>query len=198
MQYFSKSFERLITELSNLPGVGNKSAGRLAFYLINAPKGQVEDLVNALKDASQNVKHCKICNSITDEEICYICKDLKRDRSQIMVVENERDMLAYEKSGEYKGVYHILGGVISPLLDIGPNDLKIKELVSRVKDEVKEIILATNSSIEGDTTATYIIKLLKPFNIKITRIASGVPVGGDLENIDEITLKRAYNGRVEV
>ena len=198
MQYFSKSFERLVTELSNLPGVGNKSAGRLAFYLINAPKGQVEDLVNALKDASQNVKHCKICNSITDEDICYICKDIKRDRSQIMVVENERDMLAYEKSGEYKGVYHILGGVISPLLDIGPNDLKIKELVSRVKDEVKEIILATNSSIEGDTTATYIIKLLKPFNIKITRIASGVPVGGDLENIDEITLKRAYNGRVEV
>ena len=198
MQYFSKSFERLVTELSNLPGVGNKSAGRLAFYLINAPKGQVEDLVNALKDASQNVKHCKICNSITDEDICYICNDLKRDRSQIMVVENERDMLAYEKSGEYKGVYHILGGVISPLLDIGPNDLKIKELVSRVKDEVKEIILATNSSIEGDTTATYIIKLLKPFNIKITRIASGVPVGGDLENIDEITLKRAYNGRVEV
>ena len=198
MQYFSKSFERLVTELSNLPGVGYKSAGRLAFYIINAPKGQITDLISALQDASQNVKHCKICNSITDEDICYICKDVKRDRSQIMVVENERDMLAYEKSGEYKGLYHVLGGVISPLLDIGPNDLKIKELISRIKDEVKEIILATNSSIEGDTTATYIKKLLKPFNIKITRIASGVPVGGDLENIDEITLKRAYNGRVEV
>lgn len=198
MQYFSKSFEQLVNELSNLPGIGMRSAGRLAFYIINAPKSQVDSLVKALKNASENVKHCKICNSITDEDICYICKNEKRDHTQIMIVENERDLIAYEKTGVYKGVYHVLGGVISPLLSIGPEELKIKELINRLKDEVKEIIIATNSTIEGDTTATYIIKLLKPFNIKITRIASGVPVGGDIENIDEVTLFRAYNGRVEV
>lgn len=198
MQYFSKSFEQLVNELSNLPGVGMKSAGRLAFYIINAPKSQVDNLIAALKNASENVKHCSICNSITDDDICHICKNEKRDHSQIMVVENERDLIAYEKVGEYKGVYHVLGGVISPLISIGPEELKIKELVNRLKDDIKEVIIATNSTIEGDTTATYIIKLLKPFNIKITRIASGVPVGGDIENIDEVTLLRAYKGRVEV
>lgn len=198
MQYFSKSFEQLVNELSNLPGVGMKSAGRLAFYIINAPKSQVDNLITALKNASENVKHCLICNSITDDDICHICKNEKRDHSQIMVVENERDLIAYEKVGEYKGVYHVLGGVISPLISIGPEELKIKELVNRLKDDIKEVIIATNSTIEGDTTATYIIKLLKPFNIKITRIASGVPVGGDIENIDEVTLLRAYKGRVEV
>lgn len=198
MQYFSKSFEQLVNELSNLPGVGMKSAGRLAFYIINAPKSQVDNLITALKNASENVKHCSICNSITDDDICHICKNEKRDHSQIMVVENERDLIAYEKVGEYKGVYHVLGGVISPLISIGPEELKIKELVNRLKDDIKEVIIATNSTIEGDTTATYIIKLLKPFNIKITRIASGVPVGGDIENIDEVTLLRAYKGRVEV
>lgn len=198
MQYFSKSFEQLVSELSNLPGVGMKSAGRLAFYIINAPTSQVENLITALKNAKENVKHCKICNSITDDDVCHICKNEKRDHSQIMVVENERDLLAYEKVGEYKGVYHVLGGVISPLISIGPEELKIKELVNRLKDDIKEVIIATNSTIEGDTTATYIIKLLKPFNIKVTRIASGVPVGGDIENIDEVTLLRAYKGRIEV
>lgn len=198
MQYFSESFENLINELSNLPGVGMKSAGRLAFYIINEDKNKINNLINAIKNAIQNVKHCSICNSITDDDICHICNDIKRDHSQIMVVENERDMLAYEKTGEYKGVYHVLGGAISPLIGIGPNELKIKELIKRLNDNIKEIIIATNSSIEGETTASYLAKLIKPFEIKITRIASGVPVGGDIENIDEITLLRAYKGRVEV
>ena len=191
----SESLRNLITELSNLPGIGNKSAARLAYYLADAPKDRVKSLVDAMVKVCDNIKRCKVCFTYSDNEICDICSSDKRDKNKIMVVENERDMLAYENIGEYKGVYHVLGGALSPLLGIGPNELKIKELMARLSSDVDEVILATNSSIEGETTATYLAKLIKPLNIKVTRIASGVPVGGDIENVDDVTLMRAYNGR---
>lgn len=191
----SKSLQNLIMEFSNLPGIGKKSAARISYYLANAPKEKIKSLVDSLNNVSNNIKKCKICFSFSDNDICDICSNLKRDKSIIMVVENERDMEAYENIGEYKGLYHVLGGLLSPLLEIGPNELKIKELISRLSGDVSEVILATNSSIEGETTATYIAKLIKPLGIKVSRIASGVPVGGDIENIDDATLMRAYNGR---
>ena len=192
------SIVKLINELSNLPGIGKKSAGRLAYYLVNIGKDKVESLVNAITIATNNVQHCKICNTLSDNEICSICSDENRNHKIIMVVENERDLEAYENIGEYKGVYHVLGGAISPLIGIGPNELKIKQLIERLKDNIDEVIIATNSSIEGETTASYLIKLIKTFNIKITKIAQGVPAGGEIENIDELTLKKALQGRVEV
>lgn len=191
----SESLRNLITELSNLPGIGNKSAARLAYYLADAPKERVKSLVDAISKVCDNIKRCKVCFTFSDNDVCDICSSDKRDKSKIMVVENERDMLAYENIGEYKGVYHVLGGALSPLLGIGPNELKIKELMARLSDDIEEVILATNSSIEGETTATYLAKLIRPLNIKVTRIASGVPVGGDIENVDDVTLMRAYNGR---
>ena len=191
----SESLKDLIVELSNLPGIGNKSAARLAYYIADAPKDRVKNLVDAISKVCDNIKRCKVCFTFSDNDICDICSSDKRDKSKIMVVENERDMLAYENIGEYNGVYHVLGGALSPLLGIGLNELKIKELMSRLSDNVSEVIIATNSSIEGETTATYLAKLIKPLNIKVTRIASGVPVGGDIENIDDVTLMRAYNGR---
>lgn len=194
----SDSLQNLISEFSNLPGIGKKSAARIAYFLANAPKERIKSLIDSLDSMSKNIKRCKICFTLSDDDICHICNSDKRDKTQIMVVENERDMLAYEDIGEYKGVYHILGGALSPLLGIGPNELKIKELIERLKGDVSEVILATNSSIEGETTATYLTKLIKPLNIKVTRIASGVPVGGDIENIDANTLMRAFNGRQTV
>lgn len=191
----SESLRALITELSNLPGIGNKSAARLAYYIANAPKEKIEALVDSIKKVSSNIKRCKVCFTFSDNEICDICSSDKRDKSKIMVVENERDMLAYENTGEYKGVYHVLGGALSPLLGIGPSDLKIKELMARLSQDVTEVIIATNSSIEGEITATYLAKLIKQLGIKVSRIASGVPVGGDIENIDDATLMKAYNGR---
>lgn len=192
----SENLQRLIKELENLPGVGRKSAGRLAYHIANAPKEKIESLVNAINIVRDNIKKCKICFCLSDDDICNICSNENRNKKQIMVVENERDMIAYENVGEYKGVYHILGGALSPLLGIGPNELKIKELMARLSADVEEVILATNSSVEGETTATYLIKLIKPLNIKVSRIASGVPVGGDIENVDEVTLLRALNGRL--
>ncbi len=192
----SKNLQKLISELENLPGVGRKSAGRLAYFLANSPKEKVKSLVKAIEDVSENIKRCKVCFTLSDDDVCDICSNVNRNKKQIMVVENERDMLAYENVGEYKGVYHILGGAISPLIGIGPNDLKIKELMERLREDVEEVILATNSSVEGETTATYLAKLIKPLNIKVTRIASGVPVGGDIENVDEVTLIRALNRRL--
>lgn len=194
----SENLQRLISELANLPGMGKKSAGRLAYYIADAPKEKVRALIDAIKNVSENVKRCSVCFTLSDDDICHICSSDKRNKRQIMVVENERDMLAYENVGEYKGVYHVLGGALSPLLGIGPNELKIKELMIRLSKDVDEVILATNSSVEGETTATYLAKLIKPLNIKVTRIASGVPVGGDIENIDEVTLLRAYNGRLPI
>ena len=198
MEYYSRQISKLIQELSALPGIGTKSAQRLAFHILNMPKEQVEELSSAILDAKQNVRYCKECFTLTDEEICPICSDSSRNHKVIMVVENTRDLAAYEKTQKYDGVYHVLHGAISPMLGITPNDIKLKELIQRLKGDVEEVIIATNSSVEGETTAMYISKLVKPLGIKVTRIASGVPVGGDLEYIDEMTLYRALEGRTEL
>lgn len=198
MELYSSEISKLIEELSALPGIGAKSAQRLAFHIINMPEEQVESLSSAISHAKKNVKYCKCCYTLTDDEICPICKDTSRDHKTIMVVENTRDLVAYEKTQKYEGVYHVLHGAISPMLGIGPNDIKLKELMVRLEQDVDEVIVATNSSLEGETTAMYISKLIKPTGIKVTRIASGVPVGGDLEYIDEVTLLRALQGRTEL
>ena len=190
--------DRLIEELSALPGVGPKTAGRLAFHILDMPSEQVHDLASAIVEAKNNVKYCKICCTLTDQEVCPICSSNQRDHKTIMVVETTKDMAAYEKIGEYKGVYHVLHGAINPMAGIGQNDIKLKELFQRLKDDVDEVIIATNSSVEGEATAMYISKVVKPLGIKVTRIASGVPVGGDLECIDNVTLLRALEGRVTV
>lgn len=198
MNYYSNQISKLIEELSRLPGIGAKTAQRLAFHIINMPKDQVKSLANSITSAKENVQYCKQCFTLTDEELCPICSSAKRDQSTIMVIENSRDLSAYEKTSKYLGVYHVLHGAISPMNGIGPDDIKLKELMMRLQKDVKEVIIATNSSLEGETTAMYISKLIKPTNIKVTRIASGVPVGGDLENIDEVTLLRALEGRMEL
>ena len=198
MDYYSKQISELIGELSKLPGVGSKSAQRLAFYLINRPVEEVQRLSDTMIQARQNVRYCSQCGTLTDQELCPICANPKRDQSMIMVVEDTRDLAAYEKTGKYEGVYHVLHGAISPMLGIGPGDIKLKELMVRLQGEVKEVIIATNSSLEGETTAMYISKLIKPTGIRVSRIASGVPVGGYLEYIDEVTLLRALEGRVEL
>ena len=166
--------------------------------MINMPKEQVEQLANTMIDAKNNVRYCKECYTLTDQELCPICASSERDHKVIMVVENTRDLAAYEKTGKYNGVYHVLHGAISPMLGVGPGDIKLKELMERLQKDVDEVIIATNSSLEGETTAMYISKLIKPTGIKVSRIASGVPVGGDLEYIDEVTLLRALEGRTEL
>ena len=198
MDIYSGHMNKLIEQLSRLPGVGAKSAQRLAFHIINMPKEEVEGLASAMTDAKAHIKYSKECFTLTDDEICPICANEKRDHSTIMVVEQTRDMAAYEKTGKYEGVYHVLHGAISPMLGIGPSDIKLKELMKRLEGDVQEVIIATNSSLEGETTAMYISRLIKPTGIKVTRIASGVPVGGDLEYIDEVTLLRALDGRTEL
>lgn len=198
MNYYSGYITKLIEELSALPGVGPKTAGRLAFHILDMPSEQVHDLASAIVEAKNNVKYCKICCTLTDQEVCPICSSNQRDHKTIMVVETTKDMAAYEKIGEYKGVYHVLHGAINPMAGIGQNDIKLKELFQRLKDDVDEVIIATNSSVEGEATAMYISKVIKPLGIKVTRIASGVPVGGDLECIDNVTLLRALEGRVTV
>lgn len=198
MDMYSGHINRLIEELAALPGVGAKSAQRLAFHIINMPQQRVERLTDAIVSAKANVRYCKECFTLTDEEICPVCANAKRDHGTIMVVENVRDLAAYEKTGKYEGVYHVLHGAISPMLGVGPNDIKLKELIARLEGDVREVIIATNSSLEGETTAMYIRKLIKPAGIRVTRIASGVPVGGDLEYIDEVTLLRALEGRTEL
>ncbi len=195
MDYYSNQITQLIEELGKLPGIGPKSAGRLAFHIINMPQDQVKKLSDTIISAKTNVHYCKECFTLTDNEICPICASDKRDHSTIMVVENTRDLMAYEKTGKYEGVYHVLHGAISPMLGIGPDDIRLKELMARLQGDVKELIIATNSSLEGETTAMYISKLVKPTGIKVSKIASGVPVGGDLEYIDEVTLLRALEGR---
>ena len=198
MEYYSKQITKLIEELASLPGIGTKSAQRLAFHILNMPLENVESLSSAIVDARKNVRYCKQCFTLTDDELCPICRNPKRNHKEIMVVENTRDLTAYEKTGKYEGVYHVLHGAISPMLGIGPNDIRLKELMQRLQGDVNEVIIATNSSLEGETTAMYISKLIKPTGIKVTRIASGVPVGGDLEYIDEVTLLRALEGRTEL
>lgn len=198
MDYYSDAITNLIEEFSRLPGIGAKSAQRLAFHIVSMPEEQVTKLADTIVSAKKKIRYCKECCTLTDQEICPICASSKRDHSVIMVVENTRDLAAYEKTGKYDGVYHVLHGAISPMLGIGPNDIKLKELMARLQGDVKELILATNSSLEGETTAMYISKLVKPTGIKISKIASGVPVGGDLEYIDEVTLLRALEGRIEI
>lgn len=198
MDYYSSQISRLIEHLSSLPGIGSKTAQRLAFHIVNMPVEKVQALSDSIIEAKKNVRYCKQCFTMTDQELCPICSNSKRDQRTIMVVENTRDLAAYEKTGKYDGVYHVLHGAISPMLGIGPSDIRLKELMTRLQGDVDEVIIATNSSLEGETTAMYISKLIKPTGIKVTRIASGVPVGGDLEYIDEVTLLRALEGRVEL
>ena len=195
MDYYGSQISRLIEQLSGLPGIGSKTAQRLAFHIVNMPMEKVQALSDSIVDAKKNVRYCRQCFTMTDRELCPICSNPKRNDRQIMVVENTRDLAAYEKTGRFEGVYHVLHGAISPMLGIGPNDIRLKELMERLEGEIKEVIVATNSSLEGETTAMYIGKLIKPTGIKVTRIASGVPVGGDLEYIDEVTLLRALEGR---
>ncbi len=198
MELYSGYIGKLIEELEKLPGIGAKSAQRMAFHIINMPQERVNRLANTMMEAKSKVRYCKDCWTLTDREICGVCSNPARDKSTIMVVENTRDLAAYEKTGKYNGVYHVLHGAISPMIGIGPGDIRLKELITRLEGDVNEVIIATNSSLEGETTAMYISKLIKPTGIKVTRIASGVPVGGDLEYIDEVTLLRALEGRIEL
>ncbi len=198
MDYYGSQMSRLIEQLSSLPGIGGKSAQRLAFHIVHMPKERVEQLAQAITDARNNVRYCTECFTLTDQEKCPICSNPNRDKKTIMVVESTRDLAAYEKTGKYEGVYHVLHGAISPMLGIGPGDIRLKELMQRLQGDVNEVIIATNSSLEGETTAMYISRLIKPTGIRVSRIASGVPVGGDLEYIDEVTLLRALEGRVEL
>ena len=198
MDYYSGYINQLIEQLSHLPGIGVKTAQRLAFHIMNMPADQAKRLADSITEAKSHVQYCKCCQTLTDKELCPICANVKRDHSVIMVVETTQDLAAYEKTGKYDGVYHVLHGAISPMLGIGPDDIRLKELMQRLQGDVSEVIVATNSSLEGETTAMYISKLIKPTGIKVTRIASGVPVGGDLENIDEVTLMRALEGRTEL
>ena len=196
MSYFVAPLARLIEEFNKLPGIGKKTAQRLAFYVISREKGYAEDFAKALMDAKEKIKYCTQCFHITDKERCDICGNPNRDPSVICVVESPKDVLAMENTKEYHGVYHVLHGAISPLNEIGPDDIRIKELIERVANGgIKEVILATNANVEGETTALYIAKMLKPFCEKITRLANGLPVGADIEYADEVTLVRALEGR---
>lgn len=199
MDYYSESINDLISAFGALPGIGRKTAQRLAFYIISRPKEEAQKLSAAIMDARNQVRLCEECCNLTDADICPICNNVKRDKATIMVVENSKDLSAYERTGSYDGVYHVLHGAISPMKGIAPSDIHLKELLQRLsKIEVNEVIIATSSTIEGEATAMYISQLIKPAGIKVSRIASGVPVGGDLENIDEVTLLRALEGRTEL
>lgn len=196
---FSASIEKLIEEFEKLPSIGHKTAVRLAFYVLNLPMEEAEKFANTVLEARRKLKYCSICNNITDEDPCVICANTKRNKEIICVVEDVRDIIPIERTHEYTGVYHVLHGVISPMNGIGPNDIKLKELMTRIgSGEVKELILATNPNVEGEATAMYISKLVKPFNIKTTRIAHGIPIGGDLEYTDEVTLAKAMENRREI
>lgn len=195
MDYYSSQIHKLIEELGRLPGIGTKSAQRLAFHIINMPQEQVDNLTNVIAEAKKNICYCKQCFTLTDQEVCPICSSAKRNQKVIMVVETPRDLAAYEKTGQYEGVYHVLHGALQPMLGIGPADIKLRELMVRLQGDVDEVIVATNKNVEGEATAAYISQLVKPTGIKVSRIASGVPVGGDLEYVDEVTLLRALEGR---
>lgn len=198
MNYYGESVTRLIEHLSRLPGIGGKSAQRLAFHIINMPKEEAKALAESIVSAKTEVKYCSVCCNLTDSDPCAICSSQKRKRDVIMVVENPRDMAAYEKTKGYDGLYHILHGAIAVTKGIGPEDLKIRELITRLNENISEVIIATNPTVEGDVTAMYLSKLLKPLGVKVTRIANGVPVGSDLEYVDEVTLARALEGRSEM
>ena len=189
---------RLIDEFARMPGVGKRSAARMAFYVLKMSEKEAGNLASAIVDAKKSIKYCSVCCNLTDTDPCAVCDSEKRDKTTICVVENPKDVIALENTHEYKGLYHVLHGVISPMDGMGPEDIRIKELLPRIKNDVKEVIVATNPTVEGEATAIYISKLLKPFGVKITRIAHGLPVGGDLEYADEITLTRAMEGRREI
>lgn len=198
MQYASVSMEKAISELSKLPGIGRKTAQRMVFYLLKTPKREVQSLAEALIAIKEKIDFCTICFNITETDPCQICTSDKRDRTTVCVVEEANDVLALEKTGEYKGLYHVLGGALSPLEGLGPEDLNIKELLSRLNGSTNEVIIATNPNTEGEATALYLEKLIKPLDIKITRIARGLPVGGDLEYADAMTLTKALEGRITI
>lgn len=199
MSVYAAPVAKLIEEFEKLPGIGHKTAQRLAFHILKMPLEKVERLANVISDAKIKTKYCSICGNLTDSEVCSLCSSNNRDRSVICVVEDPRDVSAMERIKEFKGLYHVLHGAISPMDGIGPEDIKIKELLVRIQDkEIKEVIIATNPNIEGEATAMYISKLLKPLGIKTTRIAHGIPVGGDLEYADEVTLAKALEGRREL
>jgi recombination protein RecR len=192
------SLEKLIEEFSKFPGIGKKTAQRMAFFVLKQRKEEAESLAQAVLDVKEKVRYCSVCFNITEDDPCSICKDERRDRSVICVVEEANDVAALEKTNQFKGLYHVLGGVLSPLDGVGPEDLKVKELLARLKDgTVKEVIIATNPSTEGEATAVYLSKLIKPLGVKVTRIARGLPAGGDLEYADQTTLSNALEGRVE-
>lgn len=199
MKYYAKPLNRLISELSKLPGIGGKTAQRLAFHILSLSQSEANDLANAISEAKRTMHYCSVCGNLTDKDTCDICTDTSRDRSTICVVESPRDVLAMERVREYSGLYHVLNGAISPMDGVGPEDINLRSLIVRLQTEdVKEIILATNPTIEGEATAMYIAKLVKPAGIKVTRIAHGLPVGGDLEYADEVTLQKAMEGRREL
>ena len=199
MAYSVLPLTRLIEQFEKLPGVGRKGAQRLAFLVLGLPKEKAVDFANAILDAHEKIKKCSVCQNLTDAELCPVCMDGGRDKSVICVVEDPRDVIAFERTREYKGVYHVLHGLISPMEGIGPEQLTIKELISRLGDGVvKEVIMATNPTVEGEATAMYLARLIKPMDIKVTRLAYGIPVGGNLEYADEVTLFRALEGRSEL
>jgi len=199
MPIYSKSLQRLISALHRLPGIGPKSAQRLAFHIMKSSREEANELAQAILAAKENMKSCSVCGNITDSDPCSICDDSTRDRSTICVVEQPQDIFVFEKMGEYKGTYHVLMGALSPLDGVGPDDLKIKELVTRIeKGKIGELIIATNPNVEGEATAAYLSKLIKPLGVKVTRLAQGMPMGGDLEYADEVTLAKALEGRREL
>ncbi len=199
MDYYAVPIAKLVEEFQKLPGIGHKSAQRLAFHIINMPNEKVQGLANSILEAKQKTKYCSVCSNLTDVDPCSLCSSASRDKSSICVVQDARDVVAMERTREFKGLYHVLQGAISPMQGIGPGDIRIKELLKRLGDgEVKEVILATNPNVEGEATAMYISKLIKPLGVKTTRIAHGIPVGGDLEYADEVTLAKAFEGRREI
>ncbi len=199
MEYFALPLQTLIEEFEKLPGIGSKTAQRLAFHILNQPQEKAQKFAEAILNAKKSLCYCRECQNLSDKEICTICSNAKRDHSVICVMESPRDVLQMEKTNEFHGVYHVLHGAISPMDHVGPDDLRIKELVNRISGgNIQEVIMATNPNLEGETTAMYISKLLKPFGVKVTRIAHGVPVGGELEFADEVTLSKALQWRVEL
>lgn len=199
MDYYVAPLANLIDQFAKLPGIGRKTARRLAFHVLNSSAEEASAFAEAIVDAKKNVKYCQVCQNITDKDICEICESPRRDKTVICVTESAKDVISLEKTHEYNGLYHVLHGAISPMDDIGPSDIKIAELLMRLKDEtVKEVIMATNPTVEGEATAMYIARLIKPLGVKVTRIAHGIPVGGDLEYADEVTLMRAMEGRREM
>ena len=199
MAYRVQPLEKLVEQFERLPGIGKKTAGRLAYHILARSDDEAKNFADAILEAKEKIHYCKCCQNLTDLELCPVCTDDERDKSSICVVEDPRDVMAFERTREYNGLYHVLHGVISPMDGIGPDSLHIKELMARLaNDEVTEIIMATNPTVEGEATASYISRLIRPMGIKVTRLAYGIPVGGDLEYADEITLSRALEGRNEI